>query len=135
VIERRVLFRDVVLVTLHRHYGTAYLLTTGLISLFFIIVAVTAYGSFTRNSDVVAIVLLTLGLPSMLSFLIRALFGVDRITIFGRRSKATVGFRLRKRRAWEAYDRICTLVRNAQQGVTSVPPENRADDAPWIFPV
>lgn len=135
VIERRVLFSDVMLVTLHRHYGTAYLLTTGLISLFFFVIAVTAYGSFPQNGDVAAMVILAFGVPSALSFLLRAAFGVDRITIYGRRSKATVGFRLRKARARRSYERICTLVRNAQQGVASVPPEDLPDNAPWVSPV
>jgi hypothetical protein len=133
VIERRVLFDDIQLVTYHRRYGTAYLLTTGLISLFFITVAIIVLATFP-NEPTAAIVFAVFALPSLISFLLRAFFGVDTITIFGRRSKASVGFRLQKRRAREAYERICTLVRNAQQRVASVP-EDRADDVAGTLPL
>jgi hypothetical protein len=133
VVERRVLFDDVLLVTLHRHYGTAYLLTTGLISLFFLTVAMTVW--FTMGPGAVTPTIIgAMGLPSLISFLLRAIFGVDTLTIFGRRSKASVGFRLRKGRARAAYERVCMLVRNAQERVASVPPEDRPDDVPGVAP-
>jgi hypothetical protein len=139
VIERRVLFSDVVLVTLHRHYGIPYLLTTGLLSLFVAVLAVIIYFSIPgAGASGPAIVVALFGIPSFVAFLLRATFGVDRITIFGRRSKAQLGFRVRKRRAREAYERICALVRNAQQGIASAPgnspPQDRPDHAPWVSP-
>lgn len=135
VIERRVLYDDVLLVTYHRRYGTAYLLTTGLISLFFVTIAVITLATYP-GEPAAAIVIALFGIPSILSFLLRALFGVDTITIFGRRSKASVGFRLQKRRARAAYERVCMLVRNAQERVASLPvPEDRADDGAGTLPL
>lgn len=124
VIERRVLFNDVLFVTLHRSYGAPYLIVTGSIALFFLMIAMIVFGSGEGTSMLVpALIVGAFGLPALISFALRALFGVDTITIFGRRSKASVGFRLRKKRARIAYERVCTLVRDAQASATpeSVP--------------
>jgi hypothetical protein len=132
VTERRVLYDDVLLVTMHRRYGVAYLVVTGLITLFFVVLALTTYRSVPEGAA--AWIVAAFGLPSLISFLVRALFGVETITIFGRRSKAAIGFRFRKQRAREVYERICLLVRNAQQRVVSVP-EDRPDDVSGTLPV
>lgn len=132
VTQRRVLYDDVLFVTLHRRYGVTYLGATGLITLLFIALGWITYRSFPTGAG--PWIVAAFGLPSAISFLVRAIFGVDTITIFGRRSKASIGFRLRKGRAREAYERVCMLVRNAQQGVASAP-EDRADDLAGTLPV
>ena len=140
VVERRVLYDDVLFVTYHRHYGAAYLITTGLISLFFLGLALITWS--TTNEWAAAVPVGVLALPSTISFLLRVFFGVDMITIFGRRSKASIGFRVRKKRARAAYGRICARVRAAQNAGQSQraetpesAPEDGADHGAGTLPV
>jgi hypothetical protein len=111
--EQRVLFDDVLLVTIHRELGVPFLIFTGLISLFFLAFALFF---FFVNDDTwpAGLIFLLLGSPAIISFLVRLIFRVDVITIFGRRSKASMRFRIRKRRAREVYGQVCTTVRSAQ---------------------
>jgi hypothetical protein len=110
--ERRVLYDDIQLVTYHKEYGAAYLVVTGAIALLFLTPAIAL---LAVNSDAwpAAIVFLFLGLPLLFMFLIRLLWRVDVITIFGRRSKARLRFSLRKGKAREAYGKVCAIVRQA----------------------
>jgi hypothetical protein len=112
--ELRVFFDDVHLVTIHREKGTAYLIFTGLVALFFI--AMTLFFYFVdAAARPVAIAFGVMGTPAVLGFLIRAIFGVDVVTIFGRRSKAVMRFRFRKARARQVYGQVCAAVRQAQR--------------------
>jgi hypothetical protein len=114
VVQRRVLYDDVQLVTLHREYGAAYLIITGVISLFFVTIAgfILTLGA---EAWIAALVVLATGSPAFFAFFLRLFLGVDVVTIFGRRSKASIRFRVRKRRAREVYGQICATVRRAQQ--------------------
>ncbi len=113
VVQRRVLFDDVQYVTLHRELGVAYLATTGIISLIFGTAALTIY---MFNPDVwqVALGVALPGIPFLIAFLLRLIFGLEVITIFGRRSKGRIHFALRKERAREMYARVCGVVAEAQ---------------------
>lgn len=114
VIERRVLFDDVQLVTYHRHLGAVYLVVHGGIAIVFLGFAL-ALGTLSSDAWVGALFVAAFGVPSLIAFILRLLFRMDVITIYGRRSKASIRFSLRKAKARETYGRICAAVRQAQR--------------------
>ena len=114
VIQRRVLYDDVLFVTYHREMGAVYLILTGLVSLLFIVISISVL-SIDIDYWPAALIVGGLGLPAVLAFLARLMFRVDVITIFGRRSKAAMRFGLRKKQARETYGQICAAVRAAQR--------------------
>ncbi|HYI07838.1 MAG TPA: hypothetical protein VEK57_02100 [Thermoanaerobaculia bacterium] len=120
VMQRRVLFDDVQLVTIHHRLGPLYLILTGSIASLFAFIAILIV-SVDANDWEAALVPAFIGLPFLILFLARLAFGQEVITIFGRRSKAEMRFAIRKRLARETYGKICAAVREAQRG-TSVPP-------------
>jgi hypothetical protein len=112
VTRRRVLFDDVQLVTLHRQRGEAYLIVTGLAAAFFDALIVWAFTSLGEDAGLpIAIMLAIPGLPLTILFLLRAIFGLDIVTVFGRRSKIAIRYRVRKERAREVFARVCDRVR------------------------
>ena len=114
VVEKRVLFDDVLMVTLHREKGVFYLILTALVALFFLGIAILIV-SVNVDAWPAALVFGAFGLPALIAFLTRLLLGVDVVTVYGRRSKTDLRFALRKQRAREAYGTICAAVRNAQR--------------------
>ena len=114
IVEKRVLFDDVLMVTLHREKGIFYLILTAVIALFFLGIGVLIV-SINVDAWPAAVIFGIFGLPSLIAFLTRLLLGVDVVTVFGRRSKTDLRFALRKQRAREAYGTICAAVRNAQR--------------------
>ncbi|MFL6245032.1 MAG: hypothetical protein ACJ74H_03335 [Thermoanaerobaculia bacterium] len=114
IVQRRVLFDDVLMVTIHREKGVLYLLITGALAAFFLGFAAMIV-SVDVNDWPGAAVFVVFGFPALLAFLIRLFLGVDVVTIFGRRSKASVRFSLRKRRARQVYGAICAAVRTAHR--------------------
>jgi uncharacterized integral membrane protein len=112
IVQRRVLFDDVLMVTIHRELGPLYLLLTGSLAAFFLGIGIVIVNA---NFDAwpAALMFGIFGFPMLVVFLMRLLLGVDVVTIFGRRSKANVRFTLRKRRAREVYEAICAAVRQA----------------------
>jgi uncharacterized integral membrane protein len=117
VVEKRVLYDDVLMVTIHREKGAIYLTVTALIALFFLGIAILIV-SVNVDAWPAAIVFAAFGLPALIAFLVRLLLGVDIVTVFGRRSKTDLRFALRKQRAREVYGTICAAVRNAQRVAT-----------------
>lgn len=119
VVLRRVLFHDVLMVSIHREVGALYLILTGSIAVFFL-----GIGGVIARVGVetwpIASFFGVIGAPALIAFLVRLFLGVDVVTIFGKRSKATVRFTWRKKRARLMYDAICHAVRNAH-GVTKTP--------------
>ena len=119
IVQRRVLFDDVLMVTIHREMGPLYLFLTGSLAVFFL-----GIGLLILNANIdawpAALVFGVFGAPALLAFLIRLFLGVDVVTIFGRRSKANVRFALRKRLAREVYGAICAAVRAAHREGTGV---------------
>lgn len=113
IIQRRVLFDDVQLVTIHREAGVYFLTVTGVIGLIISTIAITIL-AYDVGNWVSALIVAAIGLPFVIAFVLRLLFGDEVITIFGRRSKATIRFGLRKQRARQAYGKICATVREAQ---------------------
>jgi hypothetical protein len=61
------------------------------------------------------IIFVIVGFPALIAFALRLMFRVDVITVFGKRTKAAIRFRLRKKRAREAYAQIVAAVQTAQQ--------------------
>lgn len=114
IVQRRVLFDEVVLVTLHREVRASYLLVTGAMAAFFLGIALVIL-SFNVDAWPAAMIFGIIGVPALLAFLIRMFLGVDVVTVFGRRSKAELHFRLRKARAREVYWTICAAVRSAHR--------------------
>lgn len=114
VVEKRVLFDDVLMVTIHREKGVIYLIVSAFIALLFLGIAMMIV-SISFDAWPAAIVFGAFGLPALIAFLTRLFLGVDVVTVFGRRSKTDLRFALRKQRAREVYGTICAAVRNAQR--------------------
>ena|ERR1700741_373401 len=114
VVQKRVLYDDVVMVTIHREMGAAYLVVMGLIALMFLGIAALIV-SISFNAWPAAIIFAIFGLPALLAFLVRLFLRLDVVTVFGRRSKTDLRFALRKQRAREVYGTICAVVRNAHR--------------------
>ena len=119
VVEKRVLYDDVLMVTLHREKGVFYLILTALLALFFLGIGILII-SINVDGWPAALIFGLFGLPFLIAFLTRLLLGVDVVTVFGRRSKTDLRFALRKQRAREAYGTICAAVRNAQRSPSSL---------------
>jgi uncharacterized integral membrane protein len=126
VVEKRVLFDDVLMVTIHREKGVFYLILTALLALFFLGIGILIV-SVNVDAWPAAIFFGVFGFPFLIAFLTRLLLGVDVVTVFGRRSKTDLRFALRKQRAREAYGTICAAVRSAQRRAGEV-----ADRAPDV---
>jgi hypothetical protein len=115
VTRRRVLLEEVLLVTHHREYGTAFVVT--------MLAVLTVFGGI---SAIAATVDLTVGLvlfgftglPPLLALAFRLVLGLDVVTVFGRRTRATVHFSVRKARAREVYLLLCRMARERQARLT-----------------
>jgi hypothetical protein len=131
VIRRRVLFEDVLLVTYHREIGFWFIVLNGLLGGFFWFIGV-AIANFQRSGSVWTYLTpwLVIGFPFLLAAALRAIFGVDVISIFGRRSKAQVRFTFRKQRAREVYGRILARVRHTQRALEQEVAENAVAAVP-----
>lgn len=118
VIRRRVLFEDVLLITYHREIGIWFVVLNGLIGGFFLFMGVVIV-SAQRSGSVWPYLTpwLVMAIPFLVAAALRAIMGVDVISIFGRRSKAQIRFTLRKQRAREVYGRILARVRQAQKSL------------------
>ena len=118
VIRRRVLFEDVLLITYHREIGFWFVILNGLIGGFFLFIGVLIV-SAQRTGSVWPYLTpwLVMAFPFLLAAALRAILGVEVVSIFGKRSKAQVRFSLRKKRAREMYGRILARVRQAQKAL------------------
>jgi hypothetical protein len=134
VTRKRVLFEEVLLVTIHREIGLAYVITMAVAAIIFAGVAVLG-----RKEPAIAITFGILALPFFISFFMRVILQLDYVSVFGRRSKAAMRFSFRKRRAREVYGRICSRALEVQRAMVErepiaenigpLPPENLANDA------
>ena len=135
VTRKRVLFEEVLLVTIHREMGALYVTITALVAVMFGSIAFAA-----GKEPAIAISFGILALPFFIACVIRLAAKLDFVSVFGRRSKAVMRFSLRKRRAREVYGRICSRALEVQramaerQSVVSEisppsPPEDIANDA------
>lgn len=112
--RKRVLFDEVVLLTLDRRRRLA---TVGFHA---------AFGSFFAAVGVFAAMVSHLsgawiagapGIPFWLLLLLHLVTGVDQVTVFGKRTTAQMRFSLRKRRARDVFALLRDRVREAQGSV------------------
>jgi hypothetical protein len=125
--QKRVLFDDVQLVTLHRERGTAYLIIIGCTALLFLLPGL---GFAITGVYPAAITFLVLASPFIAMFIVRALLGVDVVTIFGRRSKAAIRFPIRKTRARDVYTHLMRVIRESQERLAARYAEENLPEAP-----
>ena len=118
VMRKRVLFEEVLLVTYHREKGIWFILLTTLAGGFFLLMGVSV-ASVQRTGTIwpVLFIWLILAFPFLFFAALRAIMGVDVVSVFGKRSKASVRFAYRKKRAREVYVRIVSRVRQAQRAL------------------
>jgi hypothetical protein len=118
VVRRKVFFDDLLLVTLHRERGVAYLVVNGLFAAFFLGLSILIVAIDT-DAWPGALPFFVAGFLFLLAFLIRLAMGRDVVTVMGRRSRAVLRFgSFRKERAREVYGQICAAVRRGQSAVT-----------------
>lgn len=110
----RVLYEDVILVTYHRARGLWFLIITGGLALTFIFVSMMVALSDTTAGLIVGAIT---ALPFILLFLLRAIFGVDEVNVYSRRSRARLRFWFRKGRAQELFEEIARSVRRRQDAM------------------
>jgi hypothetical protein len=135
VTRKRVLFEEVLLVTIHRETGLPYVIAMGVAAILFGGIAF-----FGRKEPALGITFGILALPFFIGCVIRLALKLDYVSVFGRRSKAVMRFSFRKRRAREVYGRICSRALEVQRAMVErqttidiapppLPPENLANDA------
>ncbi|HEV7922296.1 MAG TPA: hypothetical protein VGR02_16035, partial [Thermoanaerobaculia bacterium] len=112
VSRKAVLFEDVMLVTYHRQFGLMFFFLNGLGMAFFIMM-MTILMSMKEN--VAGAVFGLLAVPFLVAMAVRAILKVDVVTVFGRRSKASMHFSFRKQRARQVYGSICSKVRQVHR--------------------
>jgi len=115
ITRKRVLFEEVLLVTIHRTYGTAYVAVMLVLSLLFGVLAVGF--KFGAHEAGVAMTFAILALPFLIALIVRVVLKLDFVTVFGRRSKAVLRFAVKKRRAREVYGHICARAREVQRSM------------------
>ncbi len=121
VSRKRVLYEDVLLVTIHREVGFAYVISLGIAALLFGGIALAIL--LGARETVAAASFGVVALPFLAACIVRLVLKVDIVTVFGRRSKAVLRFTFRKRRAREMYGRICSRTLEVQRAMVEVEPE------------
>jgi hypothetical protein len=111
VTRRRVLLDEVLLVTYHRAYGLAFVLTLAVLAIMFSFLSF-MIGLWDRAVGLLVFALT--GLPSLLALGLRLALGIDVLTVHGRRTRAELHFWLRKGRGREVYRQVCRLARERQ---------------------
>jgi hypothetical protein len=117
VTRKRVLFEEVLLVTIHREVGVAYVITMAVAAIIFGGIAILGW-----KEPVLGITFGILALPFFIGVLVRLLLKLDFVSVFGRRSKAVMRFSFRKRRAREVYGRICSRTQEVQRAMVQREP-------------
>jgi hypothetical protein len=138
VTRKRVLFEEVLLVTIHNEIGTGYFVGMLLVTLILGSIAVVL--QFGAHVAIAAIIFAVITLPFLILLLVRVIWKLDVVSVFGRRSKAVMRFSIRKRRARETYGRICSRALEVQRAMVEQqtaaitdaqppsPPEDFAND-------
>jgi hypothetical protein len=112
VTRRRVLLEEVLLVTYHRAYGLAFVLT--LVALALVFSGLSALVALGDRATALVVFALT-GLPTLVLLALRLALGIDVLTIHGARTRAQVHFWLRKGRGREVFRQVCRLARERQE--------------------
>jgi hypothetical protein len=112
-IERtRVYFDDVLGITYHQQVGVAFLVFNGVFGALFVFIALVIAAADRNPAG--GIVMGLFAVPFVVAFLLRLVLKVDVITVYGKRTKATIRFGLRKGRARTIYSDLTAKVRARQ---------------------
>lgn len=121
--RRRVFFDDVLALTRHRYRGLGFTLFTGFAGTVFLLIAL----GLTKEEAVGGVVtMLIFASIFYLALLVRLVFGVDVIVVYGRRSSARLRFSLRKGKAERVFQRLRRRIREVQDAAAAA----RAAEAP-----
>ena len=112
IVRRRVFFDEVEMVTLHRERTPLFLIFTGLYAGFFTMIGLVLLATDTMPAP---LIFFAIALPGLVAFILRAIFGVDVVTVTGTRSQAAIRFGMRKQRARETYGALCSAVRDTHR--------------------
>jgi hypothetical protein len=117
IARQRVLYSDVALVTLHRRVGWAFVLINIGIVTFFAMMGALMLAVLPGGSDmwVAAGVFASFGSPFLVAALLRLAFRVDEVTVWGRRSQASLRYTFRKGKAQRLFEELAAKVRAAQE--------------------
>jgi hypothetical protein len=128
VTRKRVLFEEVLLVTIHREVGTFYAVAMATAAVIFAGIAL--FFQLWARVPGVAISFGIVALPFFIGCVFRLVLKLDYVCVFGRRSKAVMAFSLRKRRAREVYGRICSRALEVQRSMVAAerPPSDAIDE-------
>ena len=107
----RVLFEDVVLVTMHRYRGVVFVSIIGILA---VLCAWMSWAIWTTEATAGWLVAAFTVLPLLIIAALRLILGVDELNVYGRRTRARMRFVFRKRRARELMDEIVATVRARQ---------------------
>lgn len=123
--RKRVYFDDILLVTMYSRVGIAFVVTMAVFFLLFITAAALFQSERMPNA---AMAFGLSSMPFLLALFARALLKQEVITVYGRRSKASLRFTFRKTYAHEKFNEICELARTSQEAVAASlpPPEVRS---------
>ena len=129
IMRRRVFYDDVLLVTYHRQHSGGFIAFLAITMLIFGMLAVVSI-----SVPPLAITLGAVAAAALLLGLIRLATQVDVVTVFGRRSKASVRFPYRKSYARKIYNEICANTAAAQRKVAHEIAANEPPPEPAIPP-
>ena len=118
--RRRVLFSDILFVTFHKQIGVAYPLALSILAGWFLVFA-TCTASLAKNASAGAS-FLVIALPALALVIVRLVFKVDIVTVYGRRSKAVIAFPFYKAKARRTFAHIVDRTREVQEAATPAPP-------------
>ncbi len=131
VVRKRVFYDDVLLVTYHREPSWGFVVFTALLVIFFGILAAVA-----KDVPPLAMPLAAIAVLALILCVARLLMQVDVVSVFGRRSKASIRYPYRKAFAKQMFNEICANVaaaqrRLAQEIAANEPPKERvAEEMP-----
>jgi hypothetical protein len=142
--RQRVLYGDILLVTLHRSVGwTFVLINLGIVAFFITMAGLMLTLSADKEMWYVAGTFAAFGSPFLLAALLRLAFRVDEVTVWGRRSQASLRYTFRKGKARRLYEEIAEKVGTAQaqlraqydaESAAAPPPPPPAGETPPMPP-
>ena len=103
-------YDDVLLVTLHRQQTWGFLVLAAIVMLLFGGLAVVA-----KDVAPLAMTLAAVAAVALVFGTIRLLYQIEVVSVFGRRSKASIRFGFRRARSRQMFNEICANVAAAQR--------------------
>lgn len=116
----RVLYDDVILVTHHRYRGVWPFVFMGLIAGLFGWLSWLIWKEVDMAGKIIGAATV---LPLLLVMIVRALFGVDEINVYGRRTRARLRFLFRKSHGRKLMGEITSAVQRRQEAMARRAPE------------